>query len=76
MGIRVAGILRKNDMPDQPTPKSLSETAAQLRAQLADMVHRSLLQIGDMRHIEEEMAKLTERISKLTPPSESPQAEK
>jgi hypothetical protein len=42
--------------------------AAILRDQLADLVRRSLVQIGDMKALEEEMVKLSQRISGLTPP--------
>lgn len=62
-------------MSDETTPdspeKSLKETAEELRAQLAELVKRSLVQVGDMREIEEKMADISARILKHTPPPET-----
>lgn len=52
--------------------KPADETAEELRAQIAELVKRSLMQIGDMREIEAKVADLTERIQKVTPPPASP----
>lgn len=35
--------------------------------QLADLVRRALVQIGDMKEIEAEMASLSERLKLITP---------
>jgi hypothetical protein len=60
-------------MPEPDPDKALGESAEELRAQLAGLVKRSLMQIGDMREIESKMAELSERILKKTPPPDPPQ---
>jgi len=60
-------------MSDDLRELPLGETAEELRAKLAETVKRSLVAIGDMREIEEQMVRLTERIKKLPRLSERAQ---
>ena len=53
--------------------RPLAAATADLNAKLADVVRRSLVQLGDMAAIEDEMVLISERISKVTPlPVEKP----
>lgn len=58
-------------MADSSESENHAEAGATLRAQLAELVRRSLLQIGDMKALQEEMAKLSKRITGLTDPLDS-----
>jgi hypothetical protein len=54
-------------MSHTPPARPLAAATADLNAKLADVVRRSLVQLGDMAAIEDEMVLISERISKVTP---------
>lgn len=59
-------------MPDSPSPlpseqKSLAQTTEDMKQQLTELVRRSLLQLGDMRAMQDEITDLTRRIRERTP---------
>lgn len=58
-------------MADSSESENQAEAATTLREQLAELVRRSLLQIGDMKALQDEMAKISKRITGLTDPLES-----
>jgi len=60
------GVIEKRDSDG---PQRDEELAAELSA----LVHRSLLQLGDMKVVQEGVKKISERLSKITrPPKEHP----
>ena len=42
---------------------------------VADLVRRSLIQLGDMDGVQERIRRVGERLSRLTPPPQSPDSE-
>jgi|GEM_PF-3798618 len=58
-------------MADSSESENQVEAGTTLREQLAELVRRSLLQIGDMKALQDEMAKISKRITGLTDPLES-----
>lgn len=57
-------------MSDASAPNASPETAGCTEEQLADLVRRALVQIGDMKEIEAEMASISERLKLITPAPE------
>ena len=55
---------------------SSSEEAEKLRAEIADLVKRSLVQRDETAEIGEKIKDVAERISRLVPPGEAPEAPK
>jgi hypothetical protein len=49
-----------------------AEAIEHVRAELTEMVHRSLLQIGGMADMRERLRLVSERLSKVTPPAQGP----
>ncbi len=52
----------QNSGPDKP------EKVEEAKTELADLVHRTLLQLSDMDSVRDRIKELSERISKMTPP--------
>jgi len=57
-------------MADSPESENRENAAYALQDELAELVRRSLLQIGDMNALQDEMTKLSKRMSGLTPPAD------
>jgi hypothetical protein len=55
-------------MPVRPLDSSSCDD---LEAELDEMLHRSLLEIGRMEEIQDQMKEVSARISKLTPKADS-----
>jgi hypothetical protein len=55
--------------------RRLSESAEALQAQLAELVRRSLVQLGDMDQIQVQIGRVSENLSKVTPPPAGPPVE-
>jgi hypothetical protein len=54
----------------------LRQKAESVRAELAELVHRSLLQLGDMTAMQERLKLVSERISKVVWPPKKPDSGK
>ncbi len=57
-------------MADTNEIEGVDGDAKKLQNELAESVRRSLLQLGDMKALEQRMLELSKKISDLTPPPE------
>ena len=57
--------------PARPLDSSSCDATGDLKAKLDDILHRSLLEIGRMEEVQDQMKEVSARISKLTPKADS-----
>ena len=55
--------------------ESENDEHQEMQESVADLVRRSLIQLGDMEDVQERIRRVGERLSRLTPPPQSPESE-
>jgi hypothetical protein len=55
--------------------ESENDEHQEVQESVADLVRRSLIQLGDMEDVQERIRRVGERLSRLTPPPQSPDSE-
>jgi hypothetical protein len=60
------------DSPETPDTPKTPVPPVDLSGEITLLVRRSLVELGDMQELQEKAKSVSERISKLTPPPQSP----